>query len=473
MTAADDGVPAGAATGGSDDGATCDVVVVGAGMGGLVAARTLAGRGLRPLVLEAGPRVGGLVTGGVVGGREVDLGAEAFALRRPEVRALADALGLAVEVPAGGSWVYSDGHAFPIPAESILGIPADPAAPAVAGVLGPEGAARAVADAGLDPSVGVDAEDLASLVRLRMGEAVLDRLVRPVAGGIHAADPADLAADAVVPGLRAALAAHGSLAAAVRALRAAAPRGSAVATTTGGLFRLPRALAAAVTAVGGEIRTSTAVRALRRTAGVWELVLDDGAPSVLRAHRVVLATPGRQALDLLAGVLDGPLPDLPAGAAITHVTLAVRAPALDAAPRGSGLLVAPGPGPVRAKALTHASAKWQWLAAATAPGEHVLRLSYGRPGEPPTGVDAAVARADAELLLGVRLEEVTDAVVVAREGALAPSTPAHREAVAALQTRVAALPGLAVTGTWVAGTGLAAVVPHADAAAEALAGRTV
>ncbi|MCK6211258.1 FAD-dependent oxidoreductase [Georgenia sp. EYE_87] len=442
-------------------------------MGGLVAARTLAGRGLRPLVLEAGPRVGGLVTGGVVGGREVDLGAEAFALRRPEVRALADALGLAVEVPAGGSWVYSDGHAFPIPAESILGIPADPAAPDVAGVLGPEGAARAAADAGLDPSVGVDAEDLASLVRLRMGEAVLDRLVRPVAGGIHAADPADLAADAVVPGLRAALAAHGSLAAAVRALRAAAPPGSAVATTTGGLFRLPRALAAAVTAVGGEIRTSTAVRALRRTAGVWELVLDDGAPAALRAHRVVLATPGRQALDLLAGVLDGPLPDLPAGAAITHVTLAVRAPALDAAPRGSGLLVTPGPGPVRAKALTHASAKWQWLAAATAPGEHVLRLSYGRPGEPPTGVDAAVARADAELLLGVRLEEVTDAVVVAREGALAPSTPAHREAVAALQTRVAALPGLAVTGTWVAGTGLAAVVPHADAAAEALAGRTV
>jgi len=341
----------------------------------------------------------------------------------------------------------------------------------VAGVLGPDGAERAAADAGLDRSVGADAEDLASLVRLRMGEAVLDRLVRPVAGGIHAADPADLAADAVVPGLRAALAAHGSLAAAVRALRAAAPPGSAVATTTGGLFRLPRALAAAVTAAGGEIRTGTAVRALRRAGGTWELVLDDGA--VLRARRVVLATPGRPALDLLAGVLDGPLPDLPAGAAITHVTLAVRAAALDAAPRGSGLLVAPGAGPVRAKALTHASAKWPWLAAASAPGEHVLRLSYGRPGEPPTGVDAALARADAELLLGVRLEEVTDAVVVAREGALAPSTPAHREAVAALQARVAALPGLAVTGTWVAGTGLAAVVPHADGAAAAIAGRSV
>ncbi|PFG40032.1 oxygen-dependent protoporphyrinogen oxidase [Georgenia soli] len=454
----------------ADDDGTLDAVVAGAGVAGLVAARTLALQGLRPLVLEAGEAVGGLVTGGVVGGLEVDLGAEAFALRRPEVRALADELGLPVEVPTGGSWVYSAGRAFPIPAESILGIPADPSAPDVAPALGPEGTARAAQDAELDPAVGADAQDLAGLVRARMGEAVLDRLVRPVAGGIHAADPADLAADAVVPGLRAALAEHGSLAAAVRALRSAAPSGSAVATTTGGLFRLPRALAGAVAAAGGEVRTRTTVTGLRRAGGVWEVdVLDEGAPARLRARRVVLATPGRAALDLLAQLLPGPLPDLPAGTALTHVTLAVRAPALDRAPRGSGLLVAPGPGPVRAKALTHASAKWPWLAAATAAGEHVLRLSYGRPGEPPAGVDVDRACSDAELLLGEAIAEVRDAVVVAREGALAPTTPAHREAVAELQARAAALPGLAVTGSWVAGTGLASVVPHARAAASALA----
>ncbi|WP_418605781.1 hypothetical protein [Georgenia sp. SUBG003] len=42
-----------------------------------------------------------------------------------------------------------------------------------------------------------------------------------------------------------------------------------------------------------------------------------------------------------------------------------------------------------------------------------------------------------------------------------------------LQARVTTVPGLAVTGAWVAGTGLASVVPHARAAAESLdRGRT-
>ena len=51
------------------------------------------------------------------------------------------------------------------------------------------------------------------------------------------------------------------------------------------------------------------------------------------------------------------------------------------------MLVAPGstPGAVRAKALTHATAKWPWLARrvrdAAGPGWHVVRLSYGRIGD--------------------------------------------------------------------------------------------
>ena len=71
---------------------------------------------------------------------------------------------------------------------------------------------------------------------------------------------------------------------------------------------------------------------------------------------------------------------------------------LDAAPRGTGLLVAPGAPGIRAKALTHASAKWAWLAEKAGPHRHVLRLSYN--DAPAHGLED-VARTDAERLLGV------------------------------------------------------------------------
>ncbi|MEE6271928.1 FAD-dependent oxidoreductase [Georgenia sp. MJ206] len=445
-----------------------DAVVVGAGMAGLTAAHALVRRGLRPVVLEAASAPGGSVVGGTVGAYEVDLGAESFAVRGGRVAALARELGLPVEEPAGaGSSVWApgpDGHerALLIPPASTLGIPWDLDAPEVAAALSPGGLARARSDAGLGPEAGADAGDLATLVRTRMGEAVLEQLVRPIAGGIHSTDPENLHVDAVAPGLRAALRVHGSLAAAVRALRADAPAGAVVATTTGGLFRLPRALAAAVSA-GGEVRTSThAVDVRARPGGAWEVRgVGPGGEERWVAPRVVVATPGPQAVRLLAGVVDTSDVVLPRGRDVTHVTLVVRSGALDAAPRGAGLLVSPRARDVRAKALTHATAKWRWLGEATAPAVHVVRLSYGGPGRSTAGVGPDLAARELALLLGVEPPEVLAARVVRWREALAPSAGALPP-VARLRADLAGLPGLAVTGAWVAGTGLAAVVADAD-----------
>ena len=193
-----------------------------------------------------------------------------------------------------------------------------------------------------------------------MGSRVLDRLVRPVVGGVHAADPDDLAVDAVAPGLPGALdGQRGSLARAVRSLRASAPAGSAVQGIAGGVHILVDALVADIEAHGGMLRTGATVRSL-----------DDE-----HADRWVLATPS--AVDLLGLTVGRPDP----GAQVTLVTLVLDAPALDAAPRGTGVLVAREATDVTAKALTHATAKWAWLAQAAGPGRHVVRLSYGRAGE--------------------------------------------------------------------------------------------
>ncbi|MBD7917906.1 protoporphyrinogen oxidase [Cellulomonas sp. Sa3CUA2] len=464
-----------------------EAVVVGAGVAGLVAARELARAGLRTLVLDEREAPGGAVRGHDVAGLRLDAGADSYATRGGSVAALLGELGLGDDVVAPeprGAWTHLTSGDGPLPRTGLLGVPAYPLAPDVRRTLGTAGAARAALDLVLPARVGADAPTLGALVRARMGDAVVTRLVQPVVGGVHAADPDDLAVEAAAPGLREALAASGgSLARAVRRLRASAPAGTAVEGVAGGVHRLVDALVADVTAHGGVVLTRTRAESVTRAAdGTLALGTrdrhDPPRPSRdLRTQRLVLATPG--AAGLLDGLDGADLRDvrLDDGAPVTLVTLVLDEPALDAAPRGTGVLVGRGTDDVRAKALTHASAKWGWVARAAGAGRHVVRLSYGRAGDEargdvlPTG-DALVdlALRDAATLLGVPLgrDALHGSAVVRWTQSLPRPSAGHRAAVAAVRQAVEAMPGVAVCGAWSAGNGLASVVPDARAAARAL-----
>ena len=131
---------------------------------------------------------------------------------------------------------------------------------------------------------------------------------------------------------------------------------------------------------------------------------------------------------------------------------------------------------MRAKALSHLSVKWPWigreLRARHGEDVHALRLSYGRPGEPRPEVTLDDALADVEALTGARIapDDVVDHMLVRWDGTLPPVDAAYRERAAALVERAESLPGLGLTGAWVAGTGIAAVVEHARSRAGRLAG---
>jgi len=137
----------------------------------------------------------------------------------------------------------------------------------------------------------------------------------------------------------------------------------------------------------------------------------------------------------------------------------VDAPKLDGAPRGTGVLVARGSSdaPFRAKALTHATAKWDWLAERATPHRHVLRLSYD--GAAAARVSDAQLRGqalhDAGELLGIALVEVS-VVAFARVEWSAPSS------------RPEPIDGVTLIGEGVAGTGLAAVIAQVRVASGGL-----
>ena len=562
-----------------------DALVVGGGIAGLTAAWDLVRAGLRPLLIEARGYTGGLVAAGQVGGVRMDLGAEGFVVRGEAATSMLAELGLRTAAPHGRPRLFlpplsadgretgesgtstesgtpdstdrppersSDWALHRFPDDAYLGIPADPLAPDVVAIIGAEAARRAAQDADLPGTVGTgpeDPADLASFVSARMGAGVLERLVRPIVAGIHSADPADLAADVVMPGLRRATAELGSLSAAVAAVlkRRRTRRGgeggrSVDAAVEGGLFRLTDALREAIEAGGGSVRTRTGAQWLRpgdvedsahgEAPAAWRVGITptrrgptpsdepvaDGAQEVVETDRVVLACSAGAALRLLRGIPGLPASatelTVPVGAPIARFTLVARAPELTGAPVGSGLLVAPtdvtgitgvtgpinpataassartvasGPAsdgtdpgggsvspeacPARAKALSHLSAKWPWvgaeLRALHGPDVHALRLSYGRPGRPHPEVDLQVALDDVAALTGVRIEPeaVIDHMLVRWDGTLPPVTPAYRERTTRLEEQLKPVTGLEVTGAWVAGTGIAAVVGHARAAA--------
>lgn len=413
------------------------VLVVGGGVAGLVAARDLALAGSRVLLVEASDRLGGQVRRHRIGGIDLDAGAEAFALRNSAVAELARELGLGDDLVAPnpvGSWLYSaEGEAHPLPAAGLLGIPGA-IDDDVERILGAEGSSSARRDVALRPAVGAHAVTLGELVRARMGDQVVDRLVAPVTVGVHSAHPDELPLDTVAPGLRAALAEHGSLAAAVSALRERSPAGSAVGGIRGGMARLVDALERELERLDVDVRLGArAAEATPTGVRVGDLALQG---------TVIVAAP-RVAESATAARGDGD----PAGNRSAFVvSLVVEHPELAAAPRGTGVLVAPG-APVTARALTHQSAKWGWIAEA-AGGREVLRLSYEREASITT------AREDASALLGVALapSDVVDAATVRwQRAAVVPHARSN------------------LIGESASGTGLASVVPHARAVARRLA----
>ena len=410
-----------------------DVVVVGGGIAGLVAARELAIGGLSVTLLEASAVLGGRVARHTVAGIELDAGVESFATRGGTVAAFTAELGLGDAIvtpnPAGGWLQRASREAVPLPKTGLLGIPGVPLARDVIAVIGARGAIRAELDALLPGSVASKEHNLGRLVRRRMGRRVLDELVAPIVTGIHSRHPDELDVDAVAPGLRQALLHEGSLARAVLALRDAAPAGSAVAGIDGGIYRLVQALRADLDEAGVTVRTGVRVSGVDR----GQVTLDGG--EVRSTGHVVLA----------ARLRTEPAGQIELAGEIVLATLVVDSPELDAAPRGTGLLVAAGAPGIRAKALTHSTAKWSWLAERAGSHRHVLRLSYNN--VPADGLQEQ-ARADAEKLLGVRLAPETVAGFARVAWPLAAGTARLIEGV----TRV---------GESVSGTGLAAVIAHA------------
>jgi protoporphyrinogen/coproporphyrinogen III oxidase len=463
------------------------VAVVGGGVAGLAAAHRLRrelGAAAEIVLVEQTSRLGGKLRTVELAGRPYDLGAEAFLARRPEVLNLAEELGVRTDVvhPAGAAaTVRAGGRTQRLPGGTVMGVPAE--ADSVAGVLSDAGIAAVRAEADMPPiELGGADISVGDLLRARVGDEVVDRLVEPLLGGVYAGDANRLGLRATVPALAKALDdGAGWITAAARAAlptpKPGAPQPVFGAFRDGYRELLDRLLIAADV----EVRLGLPVRSMVRTGGGWRLEIGSApAPEHLDVDAVVLAVPAPAARKLL----QGPVPA--AAAKLAEVELAsmvvvglalppgTQLPEHDGTP-ASGALIARGERhsggtPFTAKAFTFSSNKWPHLRGSG--GEVLLRGSVGRFGETEDlRLDDEEllrrVRADLAELTGITAEPV-DSAVLRWGGGLPQYGVGHLDLVADVEREVAGVPGLAIAGAALHGVGVPACVATGEAAATSI-----
>jgi oxygen-dependent protoporphyrinogen oxidase len=435
--------------------------VVGGGISGLTAAyriRLAAGDEASITLFDPADRLGGVLRTEEVGGVPMDIGAEAFVARRPEVPALLAELGLAdrqLGTTGARPLIYSQDRLHALPPGTLNGIPSS--AESLAGLVDDATLARIASEPnrpfnwqpGGDPAV-------AGLVADRFGEQVVARSVDPMLGGVYAGSAATIGVRSAAPTLAAALdagAAHLS-----DAVRQALPPVAA-----GPVFG---AVAGGYTVLIGELArrsrlnwVQAAVAGIEASGRGWTLRDDVGGQ--WPAEAVILAVPAPR----LVGLVEPVAPRTAVAArrivSASSVVVALAVPAGVRFPENSGVLVASGER-LRAKAITLSSRKW---------GRHgdveLLRLSFGRLGD-----DVAARASDDELLawsiqdlatvFGVAVEPV-DVRVQRWPDAMPQYGPGHGDLVAEL--RAGLPPTLAVAGSYLDGIGVPACIAAAGRAA--------
>lgn len=444
--------------------------VVGGGISGLTVAhrlRATVGDQADITLFDPADRLGGVLRTETLGGIPVDVGAEAFVARRPEVPALLAELGLADRqrtTTGARPLIYSGRRLHPLPPDTLNGIPSS--AKSMVGLVDEETIARIDSEPdrplhwlpGADPTV-------AELVADRFGEQVVARSVDPLIGGVYAGSAASIGLRSAVPGLAAAL--DGGAPSLTEAVRRALPPTTGV-SVFGAISGGYTVLIDALVRRSGLRWVQAAVAQIDRGPDGW--VLRDATGRYWRADAVILAVPAAGVARLATGFA----PRCAAAASridcASSVVVALAVPGGAAFPDNSGVLVANGER-LRAKAITLSSRKWGSFGY---DGKvELLRLSFGRfgdaPGRASDGELVSWAVRDLETVFGVAVDPI-DVRVQRWVAAMPQYRPGHAELVVGLR---AGLPStVTVAGNYLDGIGVPACVAAADRAVAAVTSAT-
>lgn len=453
------------------------IAVIGGGISGLSAAHRLmelsreSGRTDEVRVLEASPRLGGIVSTRTGNGYLLEEGPDSFITDKPRALELCKRLGLEKDlIPTNAvrrSHVLWGGRLHPVPEGFHLMSPGKTSTLLGSSLFSMDGKARLLVERLVKPRKESGDESVASFVRRRLGPEALERLVQPLVSGIYGGDVEELSMRALFPRFADMENIHGSLAAARSAARDGEGEGTSGAryalfmSLKSGIGSLIEALSRALPQGCASVQAS--VQTIFRGGDRWELTLDTGHS--LSVDGVVLALPAPRAAKLLRAV-DGAAAD-----ALSAVRCAPSANVTFAWPRAAAQIpesfgfTVPGSLGKPLLGCTFSDAKFP----GRAPEGAALLRAFIAPSFLDRDDDELVQAARETLaeVLGLKGEPLFS-LVKRHAQAMPQYTVGHVDRIASLDLRLKAIPRFVLAGNALRGVGLPDCVKSAEDAAERL-----
>ncbi|MGH9769849.1 MAG: protoporphyrinogen oxidase [Blastocatellia bacterium] len=449
-----------------------DSVIIGAGISGLVAAHRLKKMGRDLLLIESGDRAGGVIQSRDAEGFLIESGPNSLRGTH-EFLDLVEEVNLTGELvtadPRAPAYVYAGGqlHAVPMSLPALVKTK----------LISTSAKLRLLREPFVKARQEGGEESIASFVRRRLGDEILERLVAPFLSGVYAGDPEELSLQACFPKLAEFESEAGSVArGALRTARKTRGRQDKpkrslrpyrLCSFRHGLSALPEALSQSL---GDSLLTGARIININKklSAGGFEIRIEhQGEIKTINGSTLIVSTPSYVAgrlLDHIAPEISAHIAEIPY-VSIVSVPLAYRASQMARKLDGFGFLAPRGAG------LRTLGSIWNSaLFAGRAPEGWVCATNFiGGATDP-----EAVKLRDEELIRIVHhdLRNVLDIsgeprrLPIARyERAIPQYTMGHAARVARIESELRNTPGLWIAGNYLRGVSLGDCIKQAESVA--------
>ena len=474
------------------------VVVIGAGISGLVCAYRLKTLGIDVLLIEKSNRVGGVIQSERVDGFLIERGPNS-SQGTEELMTLVEELGLIGDLAEGNpkapAYVFFNG--------SLHRVPSGPGAFLTSSLLSALGKLAIFKEPFVAARREGAEESVAAFARRRLGAQAAERLVAPFVSGIYAGDAEKLSVQAAFPKLANLETAYGGL---IRGMFAKArqagdknkssPQSSAKAPTrrrlvsfSEGMSFLPRKLAEHLgedlvtgcsniqvgSAPDDGSPSETKPSPYRTGAGLaspaFDVEVDRGSSERITCEQLVVATPARAAGELVAVFSPelGDLLDRIEYAPLAILCLSYASSSISVPLDGFGFLVAPSEG------LNILGCVWNSsLFSGRAPaGMALLTVFVGGARNPAVArlADAElVSTAHSELQRALGISSEPRVVAITRyERSIPQYNLGHAERVKRIESLLDTIPGLNIIGNYLHGVSTGDCIKEADRVAREIA----